>query len=182
MINRSDVRIAQAYSWELFRKAGVPVREDERDNIEIVDFDLNHFQTEGMHLLSLVATDRYVAKVLALSPRQTEPEHWHPPYGDDPGKQETVRVAFGTLYFYLPGEAELAADRIPEGKESVYTCRREIIMKPGDQLTMKPGEKHWFRAGSEGAVIYTFSSTARDILDGFSDPDIRRKTTIIEDR
>ncbi len=54
-------------------------------------------------------------------------------------------------------------------------------MKPGDQLTLRPGQKHWFQAGGDGAVIYTFSSTARDVLDGFTDSDVQRVTKIVED-
>jgi len=46
---------------------------------------LSRFDEQGMHLFTLVATERYAAKALALKPLQTEPEHWHPPVGEDPG-------------------------------------------------------------------------------------------------
>ena len=52
---------------------------------------------------------------------------------------------------------------------------------PGDQLILPPGTKHWFQAGPQGAVMYSFSTTVRDVLDQFSDPSIIRKTEIIED-
>ncbi|MDO8944862.1 MAG: hypothetical protein Q7U75_16900, partial [Desulfobacterales bacterium] len=55
-------------------------------------------------MLTLVQTERISVKVLALFPNQTEPEHWHPPVAGDPGKEETVRVISGTLYFFIPGE------------------------------------------------------------------------------
>jgi D-lyxose ketol-isomerase len=181
MIKRSEVIKARAWAFRAFRKAGVPIRDDEKEKIEIVDFGLSQFPQQGMHLFTIVATKRYAAKALALAPMQTEPEHWHPPVGEDPGKEETVRVLWGTLYFYLPGEGDAQKGFVPEGKEAAFTCRRELVMKPGDQLTLKPGEKHWFQAGRGGAVIYTFSSTARDVLDGFTDPGIQRVTTIVED-
>ena len=54
-------------------------------------------------------------------------------------------------------------------------------MKPGDQLIFDPGTKHWFQAGPEGAVLYSFSTTVRDILDGFTNPEIVRVTKVVKD-
>lgn len=180
MIARSAVNAAQDRALALFRTAGVPIRDDEKNSIAIVDFGLGHFDEEGMHLFTMVSTSRYAAKALALTPWQTEPEHWHPPVDDDPGKEETVRVLWGTLLFYIDGEDTLKRGRIPRGKESVYVSRHELAMKPGDQITLKPNQKHWFQADGGGVVIYTFSSTARDILDCFSDSAISRVTKIDE--
>jgi D-lyxose ketol-isomerase len=181
MITTSQLRSAQEWSYDIFKKAGIPIREDERDKIEIADFGLNEFQKQGMHLFTMIATNRYAAKALALAPLQTEPEHWHPRIDDDPGKQETIRAVYGTLYFYIPGDDTLKNGFVPVGREKVFTCRHEIVMRPGDQLTLEPGQKHWFQAGPEGAVRYTFSSTARDVLDGFTDPEIKRVTEVVED-
>ena len=69
---------------------------------------------------------------------------------------------------------------VVDGKEDVYTLRHELILQPGDQLTFEPYEKHWFQAGPRGAVLYSFSTTVRDGLDGFTDPAIQR-ITIVED-
>jgi D-lyxose ketol-isomerase len=69
---------------------------------------------------------------------------------------------------------------VPAEKEDVYTMRHELILKPGDQITLQPGTKHWFQAGDAGAVIYSFSTVARDVLDGFTDPEIKRITEIQE--
>ncbi len=121
------------------------------------------------------------AKVIALFPNQILPEHWHPPVGEDPGKEETIRVAWGVLYLYVEGPDTVREGFIPEGKEKVFTARHEIRMLPGDQYTFAPGAKHWFLAGKEGAVVYSFSSVVRDALDGFTDPEIVRLTRIVED-
>ena len=67
------------------------------------------------------------------------------------------------------------------GKEDVYTLRHELILQPGDQLTFEPYEKHWFQAGPRGAVLFSFSTTVRDGLDGFTDPAIQRITVIKDD-
>jgi len=127
-----------------------------------------------------VQTERISVKLLVLFAGQTEPEHWHPRVGDDPGKEETVRVVSGTLHFYREGEGILDERVIPEGKKDVYTCRREVVMGPGDQVTLPPGEKHWFQARDEPVVMYSFSTIARDVLDRFTDPAIERVTKIAE--
>lgn len=62
------------------------------------------------------------------------------------------------------------------GKEAVYSLRHEIVLQAGEQLTFEPYEKHWFQAGPHGAVLYGFSTTVRDGLDGFTDPAIERIT------
>jgi D-lyxose ketol-isomerase len=38
---------------------------------------------------------------------------------------------------------------------------------------------HWFQAGSEGAVIDDYSSTARDLQDGFTNPGVVRETEVV---
>jgi D-lyxose ketol-isomerase len=43
-----------------------------------------------------------------------------------------------------------------------------------------PGAKHWLQAGPQGAVVYSFSTCARDVLDGFSNPQIVRVTQIVD--
>jgi D-lyxose ketol-isomerase len=102
--------------------------------IDVVDFGLSRVELEGVQVFTMIATPRISAKVLVMLPNQTEPEHWHPPVDDDPGKEETIRVISGTLNFYVPGEDNLRHGWIPTGKESCYTCRHEIVMKPCDQL------------------------------------------------
>ena len=133
----------------------------------------------AQHKLSVFGLEQIDGQqVVALFGGQTLPEHWHPPVGDDPGKEETVRVVSGTLRFYILGDDNMCEGAIPAGKENVYTARHELIFKPGDQITMEPGTKHWFQAGEDGVVMYSFSSVARDVLDGFTDPEIKRTTEI----
>src|SRR6185437_11532858 len=46
--------------------------------------------------------ERCCAKELVLFPGQTCPEHRHPPLGPDkPGKEETFRCRWGTVYLYV---------------------------------------------------------------------------------
>ncbi|MGD8499915.1 MAG: D-lyxose/D-mannose family sugar isomerase, partial [Phycisphaerales bacterium] len=129
----------------------------------------------------LVATDRIAVKIIVLFPNQTIPEHWHPRVGEDPGKEETVRVVSGTVCVYISGDENMREGFVPAGQEDAYTMRHELVFKSGDQITMEPGTKHWFQAGEDGVVMYSFSSVARDVLDGFTDPEIKRITEIQEE-
>ena len=161
---------ARALAFDMLAKAAIPLREEEKDEIETTDFGLGDFARQGACIATLVATERYAVKAIALQPGQTLPEHWHPPIGDDPGKQETIRVAWGECLLFLDGVPSIEAARIPAGKEEVYTCRREVVLARGDQRILAPGQKHWFQGGTLGAVVYSFSSMVRDLHDGFTDP------------
>jgi len=162
----------------MVRDAGIHITDEEAGRIEVADFGLGRLDREGAQILTLVATDRMAAKIIALFPGQTLPEHWHPRVGDDPGKEETIRVVSGLLRLYLPGDDTLREGIIPEGKQEVYTMCNETLMEPGGQVTLPPGTKHWFQAGPEGVVLYSFSTVARDVLDCFTDPAIQRITKI----
>ena len=181
MVYRSEAEKARKRAAEMIGKAGVLITAEEEKKIDPVDFGLNHLDVEGAMILTMVQTERISVKLLTLFPNQTEPEHWHPPVGNDPGKEETIRVVWGTVYFYVDGPDTLSKGFILKGKEDVYTLRHELILGPGDQLTFSPGKKHWFQSGAEGAVLYSFSSVARDVLDGFTDPKIDRVIRIVDD-
>jgi len=180
VITRRQQESAKKRAAEMIRQSGILITGKEADGIEVADFGLSNLEKEGVQVLTLVQTERISVKVLVLFPNQTEPEHWHPPVDNDPGKEETIRVISGTVYFYVPGEDTFKQGFIVDGKNDCYTMRNEIIMKPADQLTLAPGEKHWFQAPDPGAVMYSFSTIARDALDQFTDPKIERITRIID--
>lgn len=181
MITRKQYAEVQKKALELIEKAGLSITPAEREKVAVADFGLGDIYREGIQVLTFFETDRIAGKILVLLPNQTEPEHWHPPVGIDPGKQEIIRAVWGNLRFYVDGVDTLKEGFIPQGKEDFYRLRHEIILHPGDQLIFQPGEKHWFQAGPEGAVLYSFSTTVRDVLDGFTDPHIVRETKIAEE-
>ncbi len=149
---------------------------DEVARIEIADFGLGDLDRLGLELITYINTERVCAKDLVLFPRQTCPEHRHPPVGDDPGKEETFRCRWGEVYVYLPGPAvPTPAATVPSGRAgSHFTVFSEYILYPGDQVTIPPDTLHWFQAGDEGAVVSEFSTRSRDELDVFTDLDIVR--------
>jgi D-lyxose ketol-isomerase len=50
----------------------------------------------------------------------------------------------------------------------------DVALEPGDQYTILPDTLHSFQAGAEGAIVSEFSTTSRDGLDVFTDPEIVR--------
>jgi D-lyxose ketol-isomerase len=180
MLTKSDYTAAQSRAAAMIRESGISITDEEAQKVEVADFGLGRLDVEGAQILTLIATGRIAVKIVALFPRQTLPEHWHPRVGEDPGKEETIRVVSGTVHIYIPGDDNMREGIILTGQEDSYTARHELIFKPGDQITMEPGTKHWFQAGQTGAVMYSFSTVARDILDGFTNPDIKRVTEIQE--
>jgi D-lyxose ketol-isomerase len=179
MITRAEAESAQERAAQLLEAVGIVLTPAERSGIEIADFGLNELATTGLEIVVYVNTDRYCAKELVLFPRQTCPEHRHPPVGSDPGKEETFRVRWGQVWLYVEGEAtpEIAA-RAPAG--GTYTVFHQITLGPGEQYTIPPNTRHWFQAGDAGAVVSEFSSTSRDEFDIFTDPRIRRLPEIAE--
>jgi D-lyxose ketol-isomerase len=163
----------------LLKLARIRTTRKELSEMEVVDFGLNDIRSIGLELIVYENNDRYCAKELILLPRQTCPEHHHPPLSaSDPGKRETFRCRWGTAYLYVPGTpAAKAKARLPKDHRPHFTVWHEIVLRPGDQHTLEPGTSHWFQAGPAGAVVSEFSSTSVDESDMFTDPRILRTPT-----
>ena len=176
MITHAQITAAQERAAMLLsEEGGIVLTSAERDQIEIADFGLGELEQTGLEIVVYVNTDRYCAKELVLFPRQTCPEHRHPPFGADRGKEETFRCRWGLVWLYVEGAptAEMAA-QVPEGSEDAYTVFHQITLTPGQQYTIPPNTKHWFQAGDGGAIVSEFSSTSHDETDIFTDPRIVR--------
>lgn len=177
MITRAELESVHRRATELLSKTGVVVRQDEINSMGVVDFGLNEVEVSGVQILTLVDTDKIAVKLLILLPDQVEPEHKHPPLGDYPGKEETIRCEWGELYLYGPGNpTPKPKGHPPEHRRDTYTVWHEYVLRPGDQVMFQPNTPHWFQGGPEGAVIWSFSTKAIDVQDIFTDPDIRRQT------
>lgn len=180
MITQAQLKQWQDEAYGFFRKAGLVITPTEHANIEIADFGLSEFTRSGLGVLVYVNTARCCAKELAMWPRQTCPEHRHPPVKDNPGKEETFRCRWGSVYLYVEGApAAKPHCRPPAGRESSYTVWHEVVLKPGDQYTIMPNTKHWFQAGDEGAVVSEFSTRSTDENDIFTDQEIGRATKVV---
>ncbi len=175
MLTEKQVREVQERAAKMLAEAGIALTAEEHQNIEIVELGLGELERTGLEIVTYVNTDYYCAKELILFPRQTCPEHRHPPVEGGPGKMETFRCRWGKIWLYIPGQpATNLQAQPPAGSESYYTVFHEIELNPGQQYTLEPDTLHWFQAGEEGAIVSEFSSTSRNESDIFTDPRIRR--------
>ncbi|HEY3285442.1 MAG TPA: D-lyxose/D-mannose family sugar isomerase [Armatimonadota bacterium] len=177
-IRRSEVEAAQKRALEYLDKAGIALTPGERKGVEIAEFGLGDFDNQGLVLMTYVNTQRCCAKELVLFPGQTCPEHRHPPVDGKPGKEETFRCRTGEVYLYVPGEAVASPKAKAPGDH--YTVWHEVVLHPGEQFTIPDNTPHWFQGGPEGAVVSEFSTTSRDDLDIFTDPNIKRVPEVID--
>ncbi len=157
---------------EQFKQSGIIFTKAELAAIDYADFGLNNFEEEGLSLIVYVNNQDYCAKEMILLPHQTCPEHKHPRIGKRAGKRETFRCRKGLVYLYVEGVEDIIDSIIPQTNNEFYTCRKQIVLRPGEQYTIAPDTKHWFQAGCEGAVISEFSTQSLDEYDIFTNPKI----------
>ena len=175
MISQEQYSAAVDQSVRMLQQAGLAITPAERGRFEVADFGLGELNKTGLEILTYVNTERVCAKELVMFPHQTCPEHWHPTIDGKPGKEETFRCRWGTVYLYVTGTPTVnPACKPPAGSEAYYKSWHEVVLKPGDQYTLFPDTAHWFQAGPEGAIVSEFSTRSTDEQDEFSDPRIKR--------
>ncbi len=181
MITAQQLAETRQRALDYFAKANIVLTPQEAANIEVADFGLGELESTGLEIVTYLNTPRCCAKELVLFPRQTCPEHLHPPVAGEPGKEETFRCRWGEMYLYVPGEPVQNPKAIaPKGREAHYTVWHEVVLRPGDQYTLEPNTPHWFQGGDEGAVVSEFSTRSRDEADFFQDPEIQRATQVAD--
>lgn len=88
MISRKELSEAQQRALDFFDKAGIILTPEEKSSIEVADFGLGDLTHTGLEVVTYVNTERCCAKELVLFPRQTCPEHRHPPVEGELGKKD----------------------------------------------------------------------------------------------
>ncbi len=179
MLNQTEIDNARSLTQKMLKEAGITITPTEVDQIEIADFGLGELSQTGLQLVVYINTSRCCAKELVMTPRQTCPQHKHPPVLGEQGKEETFRCRWGQCTLYVEGEpTQNPRCRPPEGSEKHYTVWKEVVLNPGDQYTLDPNTWHWFQAGPEGAIVSEFSTRSTDENDIFLDPRIMRETKV----
>jgi D-lyxose ketol-isomerase len=165
-----DENTLQQKYIDLIRRSGFPVTDGEWETLQISDFGLQNLPHEGFAFIDILRSPRLRITLLVLLPHQTLPQHKHPPYEGEEGKEETIRVLFGQTRVYIRGEAINPEMLIPEGKGAYYTARKEICLNPGGQYTVTPDIEHWFQGGQEGSVNMCFQNRVDETKNLFWDP------------
>ncbi|MFH1512302.1 MAG: D-lyxose/D-mannose family sugar isomerase [Bacillota bacterium] len=171
----NDRPFAKQEALRMLRAAQIALTKTEEERLEIADFGLDSLLVTGLELITYVNTGRCCAKELVLLPRQTCPEHRHPPGFGGPGKEETFRCRSGVVYLYTQGEkTPWPKAQPPAGDEAHYTVFHEAVLRPGEQYTLSPDTLHWFQGWPEGAIVSEFSTASHDDTDIFTHPGIVR--------
>lgn len=180
-VTREEHAKYQAIAHDYLKRAGIVLTPTEAANIEIADLGLGEYESTGLALVTYINTERCCAKELVLMPGQTCPQHFHPPVDGQPGKEETFRCRWGTVYLYVSGDpTPNPKAQPPAHRKETYNVWHEIVLNPGEQYTIYPETWHWFQGGPEGAVVSEFSTRSTDENDLFTDPDIRRAPEIAD--
>ena len=95
---------ARQKALEMYEKAHIVLTPREKENLEVADLGLGDLWNTGLEIVTYVNTERCCAKEMVLFPHQTCPEHRHAPLPGYPGKEETFRCRYGTVYLYVEGE------------------------------------------------------------------------------
>ena len=128
--------------------AGIVLTGEEEREIEVTDLGLGNLEEAGLQIVVYVNNDRYCAKELILFPRQTCPEHRHPPVDGKPGKQETFRCRWGRVYLYTQGQASAS---LGAGAHPLD----EAVTSDGSTLYVLVDGRHTvagYRIGSDGSL------------------------------
>jgi D-lyxose ketol-isomerase len=181
LISRKVYEKFKIKTSSMFQNACIVLTPKEKDNVEVADFGLNDLERTGLQLVVYINTERVCAKELALTARQTCPEHKHPAIKEKMGKEETFRCRWGEVYIYVPGvPTPNPQGKPPKGDEKYYSVFHEVILKPGEQYTLAPETLHWFQAGPMGAIVSEFSTNSTDENDIFTDPRISRIPEMVQ--
>jgi len=171
MLTQSVYESVVQRALKFLDRAGIVLSEAEKEQVQVAEYGMDMLDHIGLELVVYVNTERCCAKELVLFPGQTCPEHRHPPIGSYPGKEETFRCRWGSVYLYVPGEkTENPKGVAPPGKSDCFTVWHEVVLNPGDQYTLAPNTLHWFQSGPEGAVVSEFSTMSLDEYDIYTDP------------
>ncbi|GIU32937.1 D-lyxose/D-mannose family sugar isomerase [Shewanella schlegeliana] len=163
---------------ELLTLSGIFLTKNEIERLELTDFGLNDFGNTGLIIHTYINTERCCAKELIMLPHQVCPEHTHPSTATRQGKEETFRCRFGKVSVFIEGNITTQpAVELPKDLAN-YTVFHEVVLNKGEQLTLSPNAKHWFKAHAEGAIVSEFSTMSNDDTDVFTNQEINRASRL----
>jgi D-lyxose ketol-isomerase len=158
-----DAAAAKQAYYELMQYHRYPIYDRLRtDEFWALDFGLGKFLEVGMAGIFWVNNKEhgYFGHEIYLLPGQMIPEHAHVKTDDAGPKLEAWQPRYGFISIYGEGEPTPGVEeRIPPSHKDVAKARTEKILKPGEVAGLsKPNEKHWMRAGPEGAIVTEYAT------------------------
>ncbi len=169
-MDTSQIKVVTDKAKALIKRSGLILSEHDWQQFAVNDFGLGDIYREGLLFVDILRSDRLRITVIVLLPHQSIPQHRHPSYDTESGKEETLRVLYGHTQVFIEGTQNNTHAPIPSEKEAYYTVKHKIALDAGQQYTVPPGTKHWFQAGPEGSVNMTFQNRVDETKNIFDDP------------
>ena len=116
VLTQAQVDAARHRAAGILDDAGIVLTPQERDAIEIADFGLSRLDELGIEIVVYVNTERVCAKEIVLFPRQTCPEHRHPPFDGTARQGGDVPLPRRDRLPLRRGRAERVAVGAPSGR------------------------------------------------------------------
>jgi D-lyxose ketol-isomerase len=169
-MDKNQIKTITEKAKALIKRSGLVLSKQEWQQFAINDFGLGDIFKEGFQFIDILRSDRLRITIIVFLPHQSIPQHRHPSYGNESGKEETLRVLYGNTQVFIEGPKNSAHTPIPSEKEAYYTAKHKIALDAGQQVTVPPGIKHWFQAGPEGSVNIVFQNRVDETQNIFDDP------------
>jgi D-lyxose ketol-isomerase len=142
-----------------------------------LDFGLGKFTEVGMAGIFWINNKDhdYLGHEIYLLPGQMIPEHWHVGTEEAHPKLEAWQVRHGWVHLYAEGTPTTGVEeRIPPTHRKIAVARTETKVLPGEVgYLANPEEKHWMRAGPEGAIVTEYATYHDMNALRFSHPEVR---------
>ncbi len=158
-----DAAAAKEAYYDLMRSFGYPIYDRLRtEEFWTLDFGLGRFLEVGMAGIFWVNNKEhnYFGHEIYLLPGQMIPEHAHVKTADAGPKLEGWQPRHGFIRIYGEGTPTPGVEeRIPPSHRECAVARTEKTLKPGEVAGLaKAEEKHWMRAGPDGAIVTEYAT------------------------
>ena len=157
------MEVAREAYYEMMQYFHYPIPERfNTDDFWVKDFNIGNFAESGLAGIFWISNVEYniSGHEMFLLPNQSIPEHWHVGTEATGAKLEAWHVRNGEIYTYSEGPASAGVEeRIPSSHRECTVAKKEQRVKPGEVATLSSAaEKHWMRAGAEGAIVTEYAT------------------------
>jgi len=173
-----NVKAAKQAYYDMMNAYKYPIPDRLRgEEFWTLDFALGKFSEVGMAGILWINNieHNYFGHEIYLLPGQMIAEHQHVKTDKTAAKLEGWHVRHGWVYVYGEGTPTPGVEaRIPPTHKKCAVARTEKRLNPGECACLgKALEKHWMRAGPQGAIVSEYA-TAHDMAGlRFSHPNVK---------
>ncbi|NDR56342.1 hypothetical protein [Aliiruegeria sabulilitoris] len=157
------MELAQEAYFDLMRyyDYAIPDRFQTED-FWVKDFNIGDFAFSGLAGIFWFSDPDYnlSGHEMFLLPNQAIPEHWHVGTEVTGPKLEAWHVRHGEIFTYAEGEPTEGADAdIPPSHRGCTHALKRTRVGVGEVARLSaPAERHWMRAGPNGAIVTEYAT------------------------